>query len=783
MKKALSIILSLILILTASFAMSLNSALAVETEQNDTVVLPKFIDDNGNEINLPYTSQVIPASVAKGSGISLEKNVTGLPLQTLFTFKASSDSNTTIRVEGAKGKGVLFYVEMPESLNGEATRLCLYLVITDGQTGYTNRIRYQWGYTDWYCLSKGNSAWTAKYITNYGIPLDGGFKGYVYIPLDSIDYGADALPEAENSGIDAEDILTGIDFQTAGSTMTSDGSMSADSEITVSAPIVVKGDFYDSALPDTKKVTAGGEEAYLFAGSKPYIGSIAHTKLGVPDGKYTVSKGDANATMIEIDSIIPLTEASSYQFSGLTSNGRTFTSSASVADNDAAIGVVYYVETTMKDPEFTFYLSTSEAGTQTSYGYGAFYFLRAEDSSWRGTDAGIVVGGATDSYRRRILAEDGFKGYIYHPFSGDISYTPFESGHYTESSIQIHPNSTEGGVAAWVDKNGNEAVIKVSNPLVVTSFDEYSSLVTVDGGELVNPFSGESGEPVDYYAPDEFIGNASLVNNGVTDNVLSLELGSDPVRSAKGAVFDATGTFYADADNGFRLSLEKNNTVFKEPLLRVVSTDTEKRYAKNIATMFFNEMEASKYDGYMLYMRNNSDSDFHFALQPYPKKEDWNTQSWDQISVSSIPFLTERDGKWQWSYLGKSSAKSIFTYTLPAGEGGFLYLSNDILGNGFGYKELVIRTADDYDTETYWTADCDFVVSAPLFVKNYSDKNAGIAFVNGGSIAQDLLSGDFACQNDYNGDLAVNILDLVRGKVTDADISDFRNSYLSVYAK
>ena len=788
MKKIISITLSVLLLISLVFSAAATPVFATENTDADTAVLPRMVDMWGKEINLPHTSDYIPSSVAKGNGISLSENVTDLPLQTLFSFNASTGTNTDIKVEGSQGKGVMFYVKMPESLNGEITRLCLYLIITDAQTGYTERIRYQWGYVNWYSLAKGSGAWKAEYITNYGIPLAGGFEGFVYIPANAVTLGSDAVDDNPNMGIDSDDIITGVQFQTVGGDMLSEGSMTADSVITVSAPILIKGDVSDPSLPDTRKLVAGGEEIYLWDYYKPYTGSAAYSAFGTPDGSFVVNKGDSSAVMTEIEGIPPLLDTPSYQFSGITNEGvRTFFSDTTQPDDALSCGVVFYVETTLKDPEFTFYFSTSEASSQTSYGYGSFYYLREGDTSWKATGGGRIQGGATDDWRRRILSDDGFKGYIYHPFSGDISYASFESGHFTGASVHIHSNATDNGEVKWLDKDGNEAVIKISNPLVVTSFNENSSLVTLDGGALYDPFTGEVQDgSVDNYAPDTFIGNEALVNSGNLENLLSLELGSDPERIKNGVTTGANGSgaFYGDVDNGFAYSLTNNNTVFKESLLRVTSTNNDKKIAQNIATLLFKKMDASQYDGYMLYMRNDSDTDLYFALQPYPKKEDGNTLSWAQVTRSSLPFLTQNDGKWEWSYIPKVT-DMYYTYCLPAGQGGFLYLTedDDCLGGGASYNELVIRSAEDRNTDLYYTAKCDFVVSSPIFVKNYSDKNAGIALVNGGSIAQDLLSGDFACQNDYNGDLSVNILDLVRGKAKNADITEFRNSYLTVYAK
>ena len=81
--------------------------------------------------------------------------------------------------------------------------------------------------------------------------------------------------------------------------------------------------------------------------------------------------------------------------------------------------------------------------------------------------------------------------------------------------------------------------------------------------------------------------------------------------------------------------------------------------------------------------------------------------------------------------------------------------------------------------DTVLTED-NLTISYPMLVTNFTNKNAGIAFVNGAAVSQNLFTGDFEVQNDPEDDLNVGLLELVRAKGKE-NFADFRNDYVKYY--
>ena len=833
MKKLIAILCAVAVLATSLFGALVFTAVAEETVTpvaegdvlEDTVIMPTYLDEFGNELNIFTTNETIPSSVINFPGVSTVKNTAVLPFTALFKITAGTDLNyhTELRVKAAAGKGALIYVEMPESADGKEVRFSTQFKIRDGQTGRVAS-RHQYADKKWYFLGENDTAWTSKTISYYGIPLASGFKGYVYIPLSTVTGGATDLPDTPeneaapqkrnsstgayiytdnltkaetesatdangnpnkakieaqpssgnpyyvNAGIDAEDELVGIVIMTGKNYMAKNGNMDPSDEVIVSAPVVVKGDVTDTTLPDTRKVVADGKEEYLFKSYVPYTGSETYTALRTPNGtKTTKTWGDI--VMTKIPAISPLVSGA-YEFTNLSAQTRTFQSEASVKDTGAAIGVMFYVETTLENFEVNinslFYDSTgTNKYPSTSHTSGDLYYIKEGDTKWTAT--GTRDGsGASANYRRKLKTTGTFKGYIYQPISGNAStIVSMTEGYFKYAGITLWPTTADD---SWTDASGNAATLKISDPIVVTALNTTTNKVVLDGGALVDPFTGPKTKG--YLDADSFVGSVEDID--LVGDIMSLKPMADPTRNAAHVLSATKGTFNAKTNNGYTGTIVENDTIFGDDLVRVVGSDTATQNHVDMLEMNYTQTSTADVDGYMMYIRNDSDTTLRLAFQPYTVKADGN-YNYTQVT-STLPFLSQVDGKWQWSE--KKNIDSAFE--VAPGEGGYFYFSNATLFNGASYKYGKIRTADKNTTPT---TNVNFVASAPIAVNNYTQNAAGMAYVNGADVPQDLYSGEFTVPNDYDGNLSVNLLDLVQSKTEGGDevAKAFKENYFTNY--
>lgn len=792
----------------------------------DNVVMPTFLDEYGNVTNVYHTNENIPSSVIYAKSVSAIKNTAGLPFTSLLKFPVADEKNHTyLSVKPAAGKGAMVYVEMPKSADGNDVRFSTQILIHDGQSGEDSS-RYQYGYKDWYFLAEGDSAWTAKTISYYGIPLPSGFKGYIYIPFNTITGGAsddpstpenEARPQERNSetgayiykdnltgdktesatdaegnpnapvytdqpssanpyyantGIDEQDTFRGLSIQTSANYMANNGNMALTDEIVVSAPVVVKGDVTDGTLPETRKIIAGGKEEYFFKSYVPYTGDAAHSVFRTPaGGRFDETYGDL--VMTKIPAITPLV-GTAYEFTNLSTQTRTFQSNTRAKDTELSIGVVFYVETTLENFEvninsMVYKTDGTTTYPATSYNYGDLYYLKEGDTKWTAT--GSKDGsGASATYRRKLKTTGTFKGYIYQPFGGSAStQTAATPAYYSYAGITLWPTTADG---SWTDAKGETATLKISQPMAVYSLDVSTNKVVLDGGALVDPITGE-GVKGTFLDADTFVGNAKDLN--ILGDVMSLKPMTDPTRN-ENHVLSATGTFIPYTDNGYSGEIVANDTIFGDDLLRITGSETATQSAVDMVQMNYTKTLFADVDGYAIYMKNNSETPLRFAVQPYTVKIGGGT-NYTQVNASNLPFLSYNDGKWEWTTKARLTS---YTYELAAGESGFLYLSNANIYNGEYTNYLKIRTSSSVD---YPTTDVDFTMSVPYAVNNFTQNAPGMAYVNGATVPQNLISGEFTIPNDYDGNLAVNLVDLVQSKDEAAatNFDAFRKAYLKDY--
>ncbi len=823
----------------------------------DTAVMPEFSDMYGNGINMLHTSEYIPSSVVSGGkNVGLVENTSNLPFSTLFKFDVEAGNDTVLTISNAeKGKGALIYVEMPKSIDGNDLVLPIYFDIYDGQSGEIG-IRHQYSSYSWYYLEKGAVNWETKGNTLYGTRLPSEFKGYVYIPFVNIKTGANddpSTPESEhpvyrhvtndagdplykdnitgeqttsatdengnpnekvlktdyqpssangdlNCGFDEQDYLKSLRFKTNNTMGTAAYNMTETDSFVTSAPIIVKGDVTDETRPDVRKVVVNSKEHYYYDSYVPYTGKTAHSTVVTPESGVTITT--TNVTPIKNGT--PLTSADSYRISDYTRGASALYVKAPELSTTESCGVMFYVDTTLVNPEFsinpqvlvasvTDESKASNIGTYkngaTSYSSGHLYYLREGDTAWQGTGTAANSGAA--NYHRKITS-NGFKGYIYQPYGGSASQqTYINTGYFNYAEIYFYNTDL-------LDINGEAATFTIGTAAVVSNFNPSSPYVTVDGGSLLNPFTGEivNESGAVYGEAEEFYGNEAFVNNGDA-NLMEIEFADTAITGATTTkTTDLTKTVYKEINGNVTASLVESTDAVKFPLAKLTGTATGVN--NNWLTIMHPESAyTASYSGMMIRVKNNGSNDLGIGFQiasTYKQADGTPQNAKNNFQYNAtFNFLSAKDNTWT------NMNVSAYILTLPKGADGYLYIPFAQLGglNEWADAEQTKRVYENEDTyinsirileygdvgDGLFDEGDELIVSAPIYVSNYSKEFAGMAFVNGSKVAQNIWTGDFTAPNDYNGDLAVNLLDLVQAKdeANETDFASFRANYLNTY--
>ncbi len=831
MKKFVAILLSATLLFTSVLSVSMFTATAensgeVSDTLTDTVVMPKYIDSVGDEIYLYHTADPIPASVMTHNAaltVKLARNTAKLPITALFEISGGNQSiaNMSIKTKPVKvgeHAGFMFYVEAPvndtpysytyikddEKVTAETTdfHLAFSLPVYDADKD-KNTTFNQYGWVTAYTLAAGDSSWKAQTVMGYGVNLASGFKGYVYVPFKSY------------SEFAAEDCLMGINFAELTANSNYDHNSTVDyllkgyiaegQSLKVSAPVIVNGEYGSTAAPDASFVVASGEKYYYNSGKTVDISDLTFPSVTSGVIKTDISTTTNVTTKFELLSDYGQ-RSDFYGLSALTDEIGTSTTnriqySVSDYDNSQRLTAAYTFPETIKltsggfifraelpamegDHEICFKRTYANGTINMTQATGVTWY-RLEDGSkeWvsgvTGTNAYGLNFGDYDAEKGKSPA---WSGYIYFPYNffrnRDVSVELVELGIGTKVYRTTISNDDYSGVAL-------ADAIKFSAVTHVTEFDPGTTLAYGDGGRLVDLATGEYIYAQDYSASDSLIGNSAPVKAGNPKNVLQMEYINDVKMNAtvmelgNSAVY--TDINAAGKPNG---KLVPAGAVIRHPAIEL-SKSVADGHSGRLVYINTPKIYTADGDGLAFYVKNYSDSPVNLRFGSYGEayKPSDETGEPEKVSGGYLDYygvyykLLGSDGKWQ-SLRGDARKMPV-----PADFEGYFYID-------FSNMPTIGAYADNEGTFVYdgFAVMCDDVIltndnltiSYPMFVRNFTEDNAGIAFVNGADVSQNIFTGDFAVQNDDESDLNVGLLELVRAKGK-SNFESFRNDYLKYY--
>lgn len=829
MKRSLAILLAVVLFITTVFSTAMFSVAAdgEETETlTDTVVMPKYVDSLGDEVYLYHTAKNLPESVMTHNAVltvNATKNSSKLPFTALFEVSGGNEKTAgmsikTKPVNVGENAGFMFYVEAPvnrvpynytylkDGVETVATttdfHLAFSLPVYDYDKDKVTTFN-QYGWVTAYTLAVGDNSWKSQTIMGYGVNLASGFKGYVYVPFKSYtSFAAEDYIE----GININDITANSNYNHGSSVDYLLKSYIANGEsLRVSAPIIVKGEYGSSAAPDASSVVIDGEKYYYNAGKPVDLSSLSFPSVSTGVIKTNMSTTSNVTTKFELNADYGK-RSDYYGLSALTDEVGTSTInriqySIGDYDNSARLNAAYTFPETIKlnGGGFIFYAELPELEGnheicfKRTYADGTVNMTQATGVTWYrledGTDEWVSGVTGTNAYginfgdyNAEIGKAPAWSGYIYFP------YNFFRMLSTNDQLVEFGI-----GMKVYRTTDGNDsypgtplaAAARFSAVTHVTEFDANTTLAYGDGGRLVDLATGKYIYSEDYSAADSMIGNSALVKAGNPKNVLQMEYIND-VKMNSTIIDFGNGGVYTDINkdgipNG---KLVESGAVIKHPAIEL-SKSVEAGHSGRLVYINTPTIYTIDGDGLAFYVKNYSDSPVNLRFGSYGAayKPNEETGEPEKVNGGYLDYygvyykLLGNDGKWQ-SLKGDARKMPV-----PANFEGYFYVDFSSMPNIGAY-------ADNEGTNIYtgFAVMCDDVVltddnltiSYPMLVTNFTEKNAGIAFVNNAEVSQNLFTGDFAVQNDSESDLNVGLLELVRAKGT-VDFETFRNDYLKYY--
>lgn len=825
MKRMVAILLSAVLLIATLLSVSAFTVSAEGESETlaDTVVMPQFVDSAGSDFYLYHTAKKLPSSVmTHNTALSVEasKNTSKLPFTALFEISGGDEKTAGMTIKTKPLRvgdyaGFMFYVEAPvnavpysftylkDGLETVATTTDFHLAFSVPGFDYDadkDTTFNQYGWVTAYTFAVGDNSWKSQTIMGYGVNLASGFKGYVYVPFKSYtSFAAEDYIE----GININDITANSNYNHGSSVDYLLKSYIANGEsLRVSAPIIVKGEYGSSAAPDASSVVIDGEKYYYNSGKAVDISS-----LSFPTVTTGVIKTDMSTTGYSDTFTLNSengTRSEEYRLSLLTDSVGTSTvkmlhnnENESDYDGSQKLAAGYSFPETIKLNKggFIFYAKLPplegdhELVFKRTYANGTVNMSQANGKTWYRLEEGTTewVSSLTSNYVLDFNdSENGksqaWSGYIYFPY--DFFRMLTTNDELVDFGIGLKVYRTTHGTDAYSGAALADAV-KFSAVTHVTEFDANTTLAYGDGGRLVDLATGEYIYAQDYSASDFMIGNSAPVKAGNPKNVLQMEYVSDArmndtvMELGNSAIYTSINT--EGTPNG---KLVPSGAVIKHPAIEL-SKSVEAGHSGRLVYINTPTIYTIDGDGLAFYVKNYSDSPVNLRFGSYGAayKPNEETGEPEKINGGYLDYygvyykLLGNDGKWQ-SLKGDARKMPV-----PANFEGYFYVDFSSMPNIGAY-------ADNEGTNIYtgFAVMCDDVVltddnltiSYPMLVTNFTERNAGIAFVNGAEVSQNLFTGEFAVQNDDESDLNVGLLELVRAKGT-ADFESFRNDYLKYY--
>ncbi len=809
--------------------------------------LPYFEDEKGDEYYFHAGNTLgLPGNLSN-SDFSIVKNESIFPLEGILsigtdTEKSSIDAsyNLSEEIKSTEVKGAIFYVEVPDFgtvshtyENGTTYETDLfrfgvhfggyeykrdtvdangdgeldYLYNPDGSRQTVSKYYYTYAGDDWYIRGVNDTSWTSGAKEFYGIQLKSGFKGYVCIPFNSL------TQDAHN--ITADSVITGVTIRQLKSTTDvfyADsnnkvyyGYVPVGDSLKISEPIWISGDYTEGTeeLYTAKTVEIDGVE-YNFTDGK--ITDYKPTEeIKNSFAKVTVSGNattDGSDNNFGVKSYVASNTVLTYKDSTFTDGARVY--EAGNVDNDAVAlrnlfenpiaydsisssnggfmfyavipkveGVTVKVQPYIKginvaDAVVTRWVDTNLAADVTVYtlkdGETSWTALRESESAFANANAVNVGGG------------EAWSGYIFVPIS---SLNNHNSGtgkivNITEFRVAFDANRyTTSGGAYDVD-------ITTSSAMLVSGFNAASTIITTDYKETVNLSTGKKVD-FDYYSPNEYYGNADAINNGKATVMAIDTLPTDKVA----IVGNTPDVITAGSLKTGAKYVESISPITKMPAINFAGTVTTSR-GHGIQYDFGNyDIMADEVDGLLVPIRINNNKPLSLGLMVATRitSDGGTTYTSDYSTIhgfwSTFRILSADTGEWA----DTVAAKPVAGVTqLPVGFNGYLYISK--------FGTMVNELAQIFALNFYIAGDednleADFDLGPVMTVRNgtFTENYAGLAFVNGNTVAENILDGSFKVANDVDGDMNVSLIDLVRAKneQTENEFTAFRLDYITEY--
>lgn len=699
----------------------------------------------------------------------------------------------------------------------------LYEYSTDGSIKTKNKTFLTYGSPDWYIRGVDDSEWRLSGDrTYYGVGLPSGFKGYVCVPFNAL--------SQNNYSVSTDSFITGVtllQLTNSASVVFRDdhntnvpeyGYIPDDKPLIVSAPIWMSGNYMDGAdeFTASDEITINGVDYNYSTGKVPDFSSNP-TNLALPKAFKTYDATlDGFAASNGVRSLVPstsyLTTKSATHMAGIrhydntisadTSPGRGYFPKGTLLSelkSDSASGFLFHVDMPALDADQQHRLTINIVGTMSDgsgpnnrsldinvAGTQVVYLLKDGATAWETRTEG-VEGEWYNNYQPII--SDGTK-----PWSGYI-FVPKACMNNWGSGVY---NLTEVIVGVWVSRHSNKTPnssdksATVSAVSMVNGFDPNTTVMYGDDNRIVNLSTGELVD-VNYFEASQFVGKEEYIDN-TSAKILGLNLLPLKETAIEGkAVSDKTATAGGLASSA--MFVKSNCAITNHPAIKL---DGNVGTARDQSLQFdIPNVRAGDIDGFMFYVKTGDKPvSLGFGAATTVTKEGGVTASYYSNAynfVGSLPLLAK--GATVWTNT-KAQTPVDGVSRIPANFEGYLYLpkfgsmnSND--GDAVNPDDTIIwrlnfymAAADDGDENTTDDLAVDFsfvpfTVAKGTFTKNY----VGRAFVNGGTVAQNLFDGSFTVPNDSDGDMRLDLLDLVRAKENQnaSEFSDFRNSYLENY--
>ncbi|MBO7218329.1 MAG: hypothetical protein J6V50_06455, partial [Clostridia bacterium] len=748
MKKILAFVCAI-----AVFVSSLSGALVFTLADpvgsgavTDTVTLPAILDSEGKTVSLYPDTDLTGLGVVGSDKIDVVKNPTDLPLTGLYAASATEVVNFA-PVEAEGHKGIIMYVETPDigsvthtydnqnKFTTDQFRFALHFTGYDKTNPATYRDVFSYMYGgDWYSMVEGSSEWTAQAREYYGIQLEYGFKGYVYVPFATFtDSGRTITDDFVITSVTIRQLKNTTDvFYDENTNKSYSGYVTEENPVVYSIPMFVKDDG-TTDKPSTKSIVVGEKEYFLNKIDTPYnyaeldVTTALTSYVGTADGSAASNglrtlKGGMSALTTNAGTYIKQHRVYNDNINAETAAGRGYFATG-VAYDDIGAGFMVHVDIPKLDGNQTVSITLydTENGVtkniDTNVGKYAWYVLPDGATAWQ------EKGQSDWETNNRAIVGDGsepFSGYVYFP--KNLIYNGTQLKSISEVRVGVHPRRHSNKAPNTQDVN-----ISVSAVSFISKFKENSTLAYADTGALVDLATGEVVR-TDYEAAKPFYGYAT-----VNDTKTYL--------TAKAATLKAQALYQLPAAAGTHVSASAEYVPSITPISDVAAMKfTGKLGSSRTHITNYDVIEQAVGDttGVLMYIETKGQLSLGFM---YGVKIGGAAATYPQYGYARS-FYYLADGASAWATTTAATPVNGVSQ-LPANFKGYIYVpysatlaATDVIFR-FGIYAAAVAADTDYELS----------LGNPMLA-NFTEENAGLIKYNGATETQNMFSGEYFVPTD-----------------------------------